>query len=412
MKISRINLFVSAKFYLNILFGFFKNDKKKFLIYLSKIFKTNNFLLFSQGRVALYDCLKFEIESTKKNEIIVSPYTLPEVINVIINLKAKPIFVDLDLETGLPNIKEVKKKINKNTLAVLITHLYSSELNIKKFTAFTKKNLLCLIEDCAINFGSKIRYKHKTKILGTLGDYGFFSFGMMKNICLMNGGALYVKDKSKYDQINNNILKKKKFPFFRFINLFFFSLLINFFFSKFIYNIFTFKILKHGYEKESFLIKKIYPGLFPFLSSRVPNSFKFDFFKPLSTAAIYQLKNFKSMHLQRVKKIKLYNKPLKSAKNIKLLKFDTYNENSFLEYPIIIKNKKNHNVHSKLLKSGFDIRKKWYIDCSTLRKFKINMKSYPNIKLLDESILCLPVHDKINKNYIEHLAKNLLNLTS
>jgi len=40
------------------------------------------------------------------------------------------------------------------------------------------------------------------------------------------------------------------------------------------------------------------------------------------------------------------------------------------------------------------------------------MKSYPNIKLLDESILCLPVHDKINKNYIEHLAKNLLNLTS
>ena len=110
MKISRINLFVSAKFYLNILFGFFKNDKKKFLIHLSKIFKTNNFLLFSQGRVALYDCLKFEIESTKKNEIIVSPYTLPEVINVIINLKAKPIFVDLDLETGLPNIKEVKKK--------------------------------------------------------------------------------------------------------------------------------------------------------------------------------------------------------------------------------------------------------------------------------------------------------------
>ena len=38
--------------------------------------------------------------------------------------------------------------------------------------------------------------------------------------------------------------------------------------------------------------------------------------------------------------------------------------------------------------------------------------SFSNIKLLDESILCLPVHDKINKNYIEHLVKNLLNLTS
>ena len=181
MKISRINLFVSAKFYLTILFGFFKNDKKNLIIHLSRIFKTNNFLLFSQGRVALYDCLKFEIASAQKNEIIVSPYTLPEVINVIINLNAKPIFVDLDLKTGLPNIEEVKKKINKNTLAVIITHLYSSESSIKKFATFIKQNSLCLIEDCAINFGSTVRYKNKTKVLGTLGDYGFFSFGMMKN---------------------------------------------------------------------------------------------------------------------------------------------------------------------------------------------------------------------------------------
>ena len=412
MKISRINLFVSAKFYLTILFGFFKNDKKNLIIHLSRIFKTNNFLLFSQGRVALYDCLKFEIASAQKNEIIVSPYTLPEVINVIINLNAKPIFVDLDLKTGLPNIEEVKKKINKNTLAVIITHLYSSESSIKKFATFIKQNSLCLIEDCAINFGSTVRYKNKTKALGTLGDYGFFSFGMMKNICLMNGGALYVKDKNKLDQINKNISNKKKFPFFHFINLIFFSLLINFFFSKFIYNIFTFKVLKHGYDKESFLIKKIYPGLFPFLSSRTPKSFNFDFFKPLSTAAIYQLKNFKNMHLERVKKIKLYNKFLKDAKNITLLKFDTYNENSFLEYPIIIKNNINQDIHNKLLKSGFDIRKKWYINCSTLNKFKINKKFYPNIKLLDETILCLPVHDKINKKYIKHLAMNLSNLTS
>ena len=118
------------------------------------------------------------------------------------------------------------------------------------------------------------------------------------------------------------------------------------------------------------------------------------------------------MHLDRVKKIKIYNKFLKGAKNIKLLKFETYNENSFLEYPIIIKNKKNQDIHNKLLESGFDIRKKWYINCSTLNKFKINKKSYPNIKILDETILCLPVHDKINRKYIEHLAMNLSILTS
>ena len=412
MKISRINLFLSTRFYLNVFLGFIRNDKLNFINKLRKIFKQRNFLLFSQGRVALHDCLKFEMESTKKNEIIVSPYTLPEVINVIVNLKGKPVFVDLDIETGLPNITEVKNKINKKTLAIIITHLYSSEVNIKIFTSFIKKKSLCLIEDCAINFGSVVRYNNKKKILGTLGDYGFFSFGMMKNICLMNGGALYVQDKKKYNQISRNISKKIKFPLLKFINLLFFSLLINFSFCKFIYNIFTFKVLQYGYSKENFLIRKIYPGLFPFLSNKTPESFNFDFNTPLATAGIYQLKDFKRKHLERVNKVKFYNKLLKNFKQIKLLKFQTYHENSFLEYPIIIKNKNNKDVHTFLLKAGFDIRKKWYINCSTLKKFRIREINFPNVKKIDETILCLPVHDKINSKYMRDLIFELSKIIS
>ena len=400
-KLSRVNLFTSFEFYYKILFGFISNKKKSFINSIKKKFKANNFLLFSQGRVALHACLK--------NELI-SPYTLPEVINVIVNLNIKPIFVDLDIKTGLPKINDVKKKINKKTIGVLITHLYSSEKNIKKFVNFTKKNSLCLIEDCAINFGCKIKYKEKNRYIGTLGDYGFFSFGMMKNICLLNGGALYVKNKKKYLRIKSDIQKKKLFPFSRFLNLFLFSIVINILFSKIIYNLFTFKIIKYSYYKNNYLIKKIYPGLYPYLSKYTPKSFDYDFCKILSNAGLHHMENFQKKHNDRINKLKIYESYLKNIKNIQLFDFDTYQENSFLEYPLLLKKFKNNYVHNILLKNGFDIRKKWYLNCNKLKKFKIKSFKSNNIDLINDHILCLPLHDKIDKEYIKNICSLLLKI--
>lgn len=409
-KLSRVNLFTSFEFYLRILIGFIINKKKSFINSIKKKFKTNNFLLFSQGRVALHSCLKNELLFSNKDEIIISPYTLPEVINVIVNLKIKPIFVDLDVKTGLPKIYDVKKKINKNTIGILITHLYSSEKNIKKIVNFAKKNSLCLIEDCAINFGCKIKYNKKTRYLGTLGDYGFFSFGMMKNICLLNGGALYVKDKNKYQQIKADIQKKKLFPLFRFLNLFIFSLLINILFSKIIYNFFTFRILKYSYYKNNYLIKKIYPGLYPHLSKYTPKSFDYDFCTLLSSPGLYHMENFQRKHKDRIKKLKIYENNLKNIKNVQLFEFDTYQENSFLEYPLILKKYKNDYVHNILLKKGFDVRKKWYMNCNKLNKFKIKSFKSKDIDLIDDYILCLPLHDKIDSEYIKEICSLLSNI--
>ena len=62
----------------------------------------------SQGRVAAYNIFKILIKK-KKNEIIISPYTLPEVISAIIYAGAKPVYVDIDVKTGLPNIKKLSK---------------------------------------------------------------------------------------------------------------------------------------------------------------------------------------------------------------------------------------------------------------------------------------------------------------
>ena len=73
------------------------------------------------------------------------------------------------------DIIKLERKIDSNSAAVIITHLYSQKEDIKNFIS-KFKNKITIIEDAAINFGAKIDDQY----LGTLADFGFFSFAMVK----------------------------------------------------------------------------------------------------------------------------------------------------------------------------------------------------------------------------------------
>ena len=201
-KKTRININTSLRIYLKtiICFIFNKGNKyeKIFINKLRKLFLTNKILLTSQGRVAAYNIFKVVV-SKKKKEILISPYTLTEVINAIIYAGGTPIYVDINIKTGLPLEYDLNRKINSKTAGILITHLYSNKEDINKFyKKFNKKTII--IEDVAINFGAKIK---KKKYLGNIFDFGFYSFGVMKNLCSFHGGAFIQK-------INQNLIKSKK----------------------------------------------------------------------------------------------------------------------------------------------------------------------------------------------------------
>ena len=81
----------------------------------------------------------------------------------------------MDRNTGLIDLKKLENKIDNNSAGVIITHLYSNKENIKNFISKFEGKIK-IIEDAAINFGAKI----DNKFLGTLADYGFFSFNLVK----------------------------------------------------------------------------------------------------------------------------------------------------------------------------------------------------------------------------------------
>ena len=135
-----------------------------------------------QARVGIYFTLK--ALTAKKKKVILSPYTIHDVINMVICAGATPVFADIDRKTCNIDTAEVAKLIDDDTGAVMVTHLHGLACDIEGVASVCRAKGVPLVEDTSQSLGAIVGGKR----LGTFGDAGIFSFGMAKNVNCLYGG--------------------------------------------------------------------------------------------------------------------------------------------------------------------------------------------------------------------------------
>ena len=136
-----------------------------------------------------------ELNNNKK-EIILPAFTWSSDVVAVINAGFKPIFVDINFENLALNENLVRKKINKNTLAIFITHAMGFNGLTKKFVEFVKKKKIYLIEDVCESHGAKLGKKKA----GTFGEISNFSFYYGHHMTTVEGGMISTNSK-KIDRL-------------------------------------------------------------------------------------------------------------------------------------------------------------------------------------------------------------------
>lgn len=143
------------------------------------------------------DALEIAINSLnlkKNSEVIVPANTWISAAESVINNGLKIKFCDID-ETHNMCPKDLKLKINKNTSAVIVVHLYGNPAKINEIFKICKINNIKLIEDCAQGHGASVDHKK----VGTFGDISTFSFFPSKNLgCFGDGGAIVTDNKKLF----------------------------------------------------------------------------------------------------------------------------------------------------------------------------------------------------------------------
>lgn len=144
------------------------------------------------------------------DEIITAPITFPATTNAALWQKLKPVFVDIDKNTGNINPDLIEKKITSKTKAIVPIDYTGRPIDFKKINAIAKKYNLLVIEDACQALGAS----YKNKKIGSLGDLTIFSFHPVKSITTGEGGAILTNNKIFYKRMKTFVthgVTKKNF---------------------------------------------------------------------------------------------------------------------------------------------------------------------------------------------------------
>lgn len=126
------------------------------------------------------------------DEVITTPFTFAATANSILMQNAKVVFADIDNDTFNISPEEVRKKLTRNTKAVIAVDLYGQTHDFDGLRAVLPDDVK-IIEDACQSLGAE----HKGRKAGILGDIGIFSLYATKNITSVEGGMI-VTDNEEY----------------------------------------------------------------------------------------------------------------------------------------------------------------------------------------------------------------------
>ncbi len=168
------------------------SDNAPFENILADFFKTKHCFLVNSGTTALYLILKILKKNSNKNVIVMPAYTAPSLILPIKKAGLKYKLVDISLDDFNMDKQQLLKAINKDTLAVLVVHMFGIPFNIEGLTELAEREGFHIIEDAASAMGTKLK---NGPYVGTFSNIGFYSFNRGKNFSTTSGGLIVTSDK-------------------------------------------------------------------------------------------------------------------------------------------------------------------------------------------------------------------------
>lgn len=165
-------------------------------------FKSQKVLLTTSGTTAL-EMAAFLCDIHPGDEVILPSFTFSSTATAFVLVGAKLVFVDIRPDTMNIDENKIEQAITSKTKAICVMHYAGVACEMDKIMEIAKKHNLKVVEDAA----QGVMSTYKGKALGTIGDFGCFSFHETKNYSMGEGGALLIKD-SKYNEAAE-ILREK-----------------------------------------------------------------------------------------------------------------------------------------------------------------------------------------------------------
>ena len=352
---------------------------------------------FDSARSSFFQILKaYGVGSG--DEVIVPAFTCTVVVNPILWVGAKPVYVDIDKETFNVIPEKIEEKITANTKIILAQHTFGLPLEIERIVKIAKKNNIKVVEDCAHTLGQIYNNHH----LGTYADAAIITFGMTKVASGVRGGMAITKDDFLIQKLKNYQSNLPRFPFFK---------AFKFILNPIIWHLIT-PVYYLGIGKVTLgrVIIQLLQWLNVISISNIVEPCEEHGTKPvwisrkmsksLSILASHQLKKIDKLNSHRKKIAKIYAEELEM----------NFHENSlYLRFPVYVKDKKKVLEYFRKRRI---ILGDWYKSILHIPENNLGQLFYqkglcPNAEFAGSHLVNLPTFIKVSEAEARFIAKEI-----
>lgn len=162
---------------------------KKCSQWMKERFQTKNVLLTTSCTHAL-EMAAFLADIQPGDEVIMPSYTFVSTADAFVLRGSTCVFVDIRPDTMNIDETKIEEAITEKTKAIVPVHYAGVSCAMDEIMAIAKKYNLKVVEDAA----QGVNAFYKGKALGTIGDFGCYSFHETKNYSMGEGGAILFQD--------------------------------------------------------------------------------------------------------------------------------------------------------------------------------------------------------------------------
>ena len=168
---------------------------KKCNIWLENKFNAKKVLLTTSGTTAL-EMAAILCGVQPGDEVIMPSYTFCSTADAFVQRGAKIVFVDIRPDTMNIDEKLIEKAITPKTKVIVAVHYAGVACEMDTIMDIAHRHNLKVVEDAA----QGVMSYYKNKALGTIGDFGCYSFHETKNYSMGEGGAIVINHEEDIEQ--------------------------------------------------------------------------------------------------------------------------------------------------------------------------------------------------------------------
>ena len=355
-----------------------------------------------RARMGIYLLVKWALRG-RRRKVVLSPYTIPDVVNMVVLAGGEPVFVDLLPQSTGIDVEVLESLLDPDVACVLITHYHVHQAHFDAVRQLCREREVALFEDCAIALGGTLARGP----VGTQSDGAILSLSGYKFLNYFWGGVVFSRHEALMNWVEGETAGWRELGLRDYGPQWLRTLKYDLAMRWPLFDALVFPLIQRRQRSSTEAVSLIPPRLETQAIDRSLTS------KPARAAFVEWNGKFDRLagylaHRRAIAAI--YDRVLGDLMVAREVDAATRAGSCFVNYPVYVGEQRRNGLYKAMIQSGFDVGASLYPNCGDHDKFRGVPGATRRAHELVRSVISLPTHPRVTPEYAEAVAGRLAGL--